>query len=231
MKTQHRLLDDSVLTTIEKAVYGYYAKALTEYEDGAVIWNCRLDNWSETSEAFRDPNAVAILTGEAIERAHKYTVVTKQKVWRPTAHAVHQTKRRLDESIEAEKERNDFLKGVPAIVKGLRSGKIACRVYRQEKFHAKAYITHGRMEVVGAAALVGSSNLSYPGLTENMELNVQITGRPARILAQINLVTVSRRNPTQVHDLAISGPPTGTAPRYPNDRSPRPCAGYDGCGS
>ena len=98
--------------------------------------------------------------------------------------AFDQTKRRLDDSIEVEKERNDFLKGVPAIVAGLRSGKIACRVYRKEKFHAKAYITHARMEVVGSAALVGSSNFSYPGLTENIELNVQITGRPVTVLQE-----------------------------------------------
>src|ERR1700751_2184717 len=49
--------------------------------------------------------------------------------------AFDQTKRRLDDSIESEKDRNDFLIGVPAIVDGLHSGKIACRVYREEKFH------------------------------------------------------------------------------------------------
>src|SRR5437879_4123270 len=49
---------------------------------------------------------------------------------------------RLDASLEAEKEKNDFLVGVPAIVEAIRSGKIQCRVYRKEKFHAKAYITH-----------------------------------------------------------------------------------------
>jgi hypothetical protein len=46
---------------------------------------------------------------------------------------------RLDNSLEAEKLKNDFLTGVPAIVEAIRSGKIACRVYRKEKFHAKAY--------------------------------------------------------------------------------------------
>jgi HKD family nuclease len=70
------------------------------------------------------------------------------------------------------------------IVDGLRSGKIKCKVYRKEKFHAKAYITHARMEVVGSAALVGSSNFSFPGLTENIELNVQITGRPVTVLQE-----------------------------------------------
>ena len=98
--------------------------------------------------------------------------------------ALDETKRRLDTSIEVEKERNEFLKGVPDIVEGIRSGKIACRVYRKEKFHAKAYITHARMEVVGSAALVGSSNFSFPGLTENIELNIQITGRPVTVLQE-----------------------------------------------
>ena len=91
---------------------------------------------------------------------------------------------RLDSSLEGEKQRNDFLHGVPAIVDAIRSGKIQCRVYRKEKFHAKAYITHGRLEVVGASALVGSSNFTFPGLTENLELNVQITGRPVTVLQE-----------------------------------------------
>jgi superfamily II DNA or RNA helicase len=91
---------------------------------------------------------------------------------------------RLDESLEREKEHNDFLTGVPAIVEAIRSGKIACRVYRKDKFHAKAYITHARLEVVGSTALVGSSNFTYPGLTENIELNVQITGRPVTVLRE-----------------------------------------------
>ena len=90
----------------------------------------------------------------------------------------------LDASIEAEKEKNDFLQGVPAIVDGIRSGKIKCRVYRKDKFHAKAYITHARLDVEGSAALVGSSNLTFPGITQNIELNVQITGRPVRVLQE-----------------------------------------------
>lgn len=91
---------------------------------------------------------------------------------------------RLDDSLEAEKEKNDFLKGVPAIAAALREGKIQARVYRKAKFHAKAYITHARQEVIGAAALVGSSNFTRPGLTQNIELNVQITGQPVSVLQE-----------------------------------------------
>ena len=90
---------------------------------------------------------------------------------------------RLDEGIEKDKEPNPFLHGVPAIVNALRSGQIECRVYDKDKFHAKAYITHAKLEVVGAQALVGSSNFTRPGLTKNIELNVQV--QSAREVAQL----------------------------------------------
>ena len=91
---------------------------------------------------------------------------------------------RLEQSLESEKLQNDFLSGVPAIVEAIRNGKIQCRVYRKDKFHAKAYITHGRAAVVGSFALVGSSNLTYPGLNDNVELNIQIAGSQVRILQE-----------------------------------------------
>jgi superfamily II DNA or RNA helicase len=80
----------------------------------------------------------------------------------------------LDQSIESEKEGSPFLKGVPAILDALRSGQIECRVYDKFKFHAKAYLTHAKLEVVGSQALVGSSNFTRPGLTKNIELNIQV---------------------------------------------------------
>ena len=89
----------------------------------------------------------------------------------------------LDGSLEKEKEPNPFLNGVPAILDALASGKIECRIYDRAKFHAKAYITHAKIEVVGAQALVGSSNLTKPGLTQNVELNVQI--QSAQEVAQL----------------------------------------------
>lgn len=91
---------------------------------------------------------------------------------------------RLDASIENEKKTNDFLEGVEGVVNGLSTGKIRCRVYNKEKFHAKAYISHARNPVIGSAALVGSSNFTYPGLTANVELNVQIKGREVELLQQ-----------------------------------------------
>lgn len=88
--------------------------------------------------------------------------------------ALDRIESKLDDSIEEAKEKNDFLAGVPAIVQAIQTGKIACRVYRERKFHAKAYITHAKFDVMGATALVGSSNFTYPGLNENVELNVRL---------------------------------------------------------
>lgn len=81
---------------------------------------------------------------------------------------------KLDGSLNGEKGNNPFLLGVTAILDGLRTGKIECRVYDKSKFHAKTFITHAKFEVVGSQALVGSSNFTLPGLTGNVELNVQI---------------------------------------------------------
>ena len=108
----------------------------------------------------------------------KIRILMGDEVSKRTKQAFQQALRtvtgRLDSSLETEKEKNDFLVGVPAIEDAIRSGKIECRVYRKEKFHAKTYITHARLEVVGASALVGSSNFTYPGLVDNIELNVQV---------------------------------------------------------
>lgn len=94
-----------------------------------------------------------------------------------------QVKEKLNTSIEQSKESNPFLHGVPDIVDALHSGKIECRVFDKAKFHAKAYITHATLEVVGSQALVGSSNFTKPGLTNNVELNVQV--QSAREVAQL----------------------------------------------
>lgn len=112
------------------------------------------DSWQKLDK-------IRILMGDEVTKR------TKQTLLRGVA-------QKLDESIEDEKQENDFLVGVPAITDALKSGKIECRVYTKKKFHAKSYITHSRLTVVGSSALVGSSNFTKPGLTRNIELNVQL---------------------------------------------------------
>ncbi|MBN2544014.1 DEAD/DEAH box helicase family protein [bacterium] len=80
-----------------------------------------------------------------------------------------------NENIEEFKEDDDFntLSGLEAIKAALNSRQIIARVYNKTKFHAKAHIY--KTEIPNDYAMVGSSNFTAPGLTENVELNAFIT--------------------------------------------------------
>lgn len=142
-----------------------------------------LEGWAEISKAFDiasayfEIGALLALDGKWQE-LEKLRILMGEEVTlrtkRAFAEALSKKETILDDSLENEKEANDFLSGVPAIVEAIKSGQIECRVYRKDKFHAKAYITHAKHEVTGSAALVGSSNFTFPGLTTNIELNVQL---------------------------------------------------------
>ena len=148
-------------------------------------WKVRdyLREWSDISERFDiatgglEIGALLALDGYW-QKLEKIRVLMGNEVTKRTRKALlagaEILKQALDKSIEEEKESNDFLTGVPAIVDALGSRQIECRVYNKDKFHAKAYITHSKLSVIPSTALVGSSNFSYPGLTDNVELNVQI---------------------------------------------------------
>lgn len=152
-----------------------------------------LHDWCELSKAidiatgFFEIGSLLALDGEW-QKVDKIRILMGDVVSLRTKKAFEEGLRnivkKLDSSIEKIKDKNPFLTGAPAIVEALRTGKIQCKVYRKEKFHAKAYITHARKDVVGAAALVGSSNFTFPGLHENIELNVQITGGQVAVLQE-----------------------------------------------
>ena len=148
-------------------------------------WKVRnyLEQWTDLSVSFDiatgffEIGALLALDGQW-QKLEKLRILMGDEVSRRTRQAlldgVKSAGTILDISIEREKDRNDFLTGVPAIVDALRKRQIECRIYTKEKFHAKAYITHAKHAVVGSAALVGSSNFTHPGLTDNVELNIQI---------------------------------------------------------
>jgi len=134
------------------------------FEIGALL---ELDGrWQQLDE-------IRILMGDEVTQRTKkaLTAAAKREL---TATVRDRTELLINDGLESDKLENPFLTGVEAIVEALESGKIKCRVYNQDKFHAKAYITHGRLEAVGSQALVGSSNFTRPGLTQNVELNIKL---------------------------------------------------------
>jgi superfamily II DNA/RNA helicase len=142
-----------------------------------------LHEWTDIAHSFDvatgyfEIGALLALDGQW-QKLDKLRILMGDEVSRRTKKAllegVEHVKAVLDASIEREKETNDFLAGVPGIVEALQKKKMLCKVYTKDKFHAKAYITHAKSAVVGSSALVGSSNFTFPGLTKNVELNVQL---------------------------------------------------------
>jgi hypothetical protein len=138
---------------------------------------CELSNKFDIATGFFEIGSLLTLE-QKWQNLDKIRILMGDEVSKRTRHAFEEGLSsivdKLDDSIEAEKVENDFLDGVPAIVDGIRNRTIDCKIYRKKKFHAKAYITHSKFNVVGSAALVGSSNFTLPGITENVELNVHI---------------------------------------------------------
>jgi hypothetical protein len=122
------------------------------------------------------------------QNLEKIRIILGSEVTKRTRDVIEETKnyflKGLDKSIEDEKDKNEFLSGLPAVLDALKTRKIECKVYDKNKFHAKAFITYFRedyhkqfpssMNVPAGYALVGSSNFTGAGLTKNIELDVQI---------------------------------------------------------
>lgn len=122
------------------------------------------------------------------QNLEKIRIILGSEVTKRTKEVIEETKnyflKGLDKSIEDEKDKNEFLLGLPAVLMALKSRKIECRVFDKNKFHAKAFITYFRedyhkqfppsMNVPAGYALVGSSNFTGAGLTRNIELDVQV---------------------------------------------------------
>ena len=142
---------------------------------------CQISSSIDIATGYFEIGALLALDGEW-QRVDRIRILIGAESSRQTVEAIREAKQVLDESLEAERQTDPFLEGLDSIVQGIRDGRIEVRVYRKKKFHAKAYITHGRLDVVGSAALVGSSNFTTPGLTRNVELNVRFTGVEVRDL-------------------------------------------------
>jgi hypothetical protein len=143
--------------------------------------------WCEISESidiatgYFEIGALLALDGHW-QKVDKIRILIGSETSRQTAATIDRALSVIEGSFDPERIEDPFLEGLNGIVQAIASGKIEIRVYKKKKFHAKAYISHGRLEVVGSAALVGSSNFTPPGLTRNVELNVRFTGLEVNVL-------------------------------------------------
>ncbi len=108
---------------------------------------------------WQDLERIRILMGDETARRTKREIVQ----------AMLQTS---NDSIEREKEHDDALTGLPAVRNAIAKKSIMLRTYSKSKFHAKSYLMESKEASPVDFAIVGSSNFTRPGLTENLELNL-----------------------------------------------------------
>ncbi|MDP7196594.1 MAG: hypothetical protein QF864_10445, partial [SAR202 cluster bacterium] len=131
--------------------------------DNSEKWNVRryLGEWCDYAETmdvasgYFEIGSLLSLDGQWQKLKNIRILMGNEVTWRTQRAfdvALNNIRGGLNESIENEKEENDFLDGVPSIVDALQNKKIICKVYREKKFHAKTFITHGKSDVVGSTA-------------------------------------------------------------------------------
>ena len=74
---------------------------------------------------------------------------------------------------------NSSESGLRRLVRQLRGGKVKVKVFLPYPLHAKLYLTYNDHPAAPIKAFVGSSNLTGPGLSEQGELNVDVTDSDA----------------------------------------------------
>lgn len=87
---------------------------------------------------------------------------------------ISDVKKNVKKSLEYMNQTLDDKKVVETLIKMMESGRLEVKVYPKEKLHAKAYVFQPRdTDFAQGMGIVGSSNLSLAGLSQNSELNLK----------------------------------------------------------
>ena len=88
-------------------------------------------------------------------------------------------KSNITQSLERMEQTTDDKTVVEILIKMMKSNQIEVRVYSKEKLHAKAYIFQPKdTGFAQGLGIVGSSNLSLAGISQNSELNLKTYNAP-----------------------------------------------------
>ena len=124
---------------------------------------------SQTIEQLAETHSAAQL----LERTRKREFASqreRQKTLDGVGEAIRQRIERLSQTDEDERV-------IHLLLKLIEEKRFVIRVYTKSRLHAKAYIFDFRPDRYDRGmAIVGSSNLSFSGLTDNTELNVEVRG-------------------------------------------------------
>src|SRR3990170_7030837 len=136
-------MDDNQLTPPKEITTGQEGKQGGELfivDNSDRDWKVRnyLEQWADIATSFDiatgyfEIGALLALDGQW-QKLDKLRILMGDEVSMRTKQAllagIAAAKNTLDDSIEKEKENNDFLTGVPAIVDALKNKKIECKIY------------------------------------------------------------------------------------------------------
>ncbi len=92
-------------------------------------------------------------------------------------------KRRLAEEFKAQLAiglpTNEDESGLRRLARQIRAGKVVVKLFLRHKLHAKLYLLHRSDPINPKVGFVGSSNLTFAGLSAQGELNVDVMDRDA----------------------------------------------------
>ena len=138
---------------------------------------CDVSKSIDIATGYFDVQALLSLDG-SWQKVEKLRILIGDETSHRTGDLIRRVRKLIDETAVQHRVNDPYLTGLDSIIQGIVSGQIEIRIFTDEKFHAKTYITHSKLDVIGSAALVGSSNFTYAGLTRNIELNVRVTSGP-----------------------------------------------------
>jgi SNF2 family DNA or RNA helicase len=90
---------------------------------------------------------------------------------------------RSDADLRARREEDPFLSKLKAVEALIERHALQVRCYTRDKFHAKAYLIN-RTVAPQCVGIIGSGNFTRMGLTQNVELNVELSREQATQLAE-----------------------------------------------
>ena len=92
---------------------------------------------------------------------------------------ISDSKRNIKQSLEHMSQTIDDKTVVEVLIDMMKSKRLEVRVYSKEKLHAKAYIFEPKdTDFAQGMGIVGSSNLSLAGISQNSELNLKTYNAP-----------------------------------------------------
>jgi ERCC4-related helicase/HKD family nuclease len=110
------------------------------------------------------------LIKDALKKAQKVKILIGKALSPESAFTPELLESKLQEEIEEKIDEKETKNLIDEFISFLNKDNVEIKIFKDGFFHGKFYIIEG-IPVVGSVAIVGSSNLTYAGLTSNTEFN------------------------------------------------------------